>query len=94
MKSIPLNIIICLLLLHLPLINFGQAPDLGATSSFALLTSVGAFNNFGPTSTTNVTGDIGTNVGAFCGFPPGIQIGQIHIEDAASAQAATDVDVA
>jgi hypothetical protein len=38
-----------------------------------------------------VTGDIGTNVGAFTGFPPGIVIGAIHVADVVSAQAATDV---
>jgi hypothetical protein len=75
-------------LLCAPTKNFGQAPDLGAASSFALFTAAGAFNNLG---ITMVTGNIGTNVGAFTGFPPGIVIGQIHVADAISAQAATDV---
>ncbi|MBK9107386.1 MAG: DUF3494 domain-containing protein [Saprospiraceae bacterium] len=68
--------------------NFAQAPDLRSTSSFALFTAAGAFNNNGATV---ITGDIGTNVGAFSGFPPGIVIGSIHISDPAAAQAAADV---
>jgi Ice-binding-like/Secretion system C-terminal sorting domain len=71
--------------------NFGQAPPLGTTSKFALFTAVGAFNNTGESI---VTGDVGTNVGAFNAFPPGILVGQKHVADPASAQAASDVDVA
>jgi hypothetical protein len=66
-----------------------QAPNLGATSDFALFTASGAFNNVG--ASTVVTGDVGTNVGAFNAFPPGTLIGSRHIADAVSAQAATDV---
>jgi hypothetical protein len=75
----------------LPKIIFSQAPNLGATSSFVLFTAAGAFSNDGASV---ATGDIGTNVGAFTGFPPGIVIGQIHVADAVTAQAAADVDVA
>ncbi len=78
-------------LLSLPIIVNSQAPDLGATASFAMFTAAGAFSNDG---NTVVTGDIGTNVGAFTGFPPGIVIGAIHVADAISAQAATDVGTA
>ncbi|MBK8500461.1 MAG: DUF3494 domain-containing protein [Flavobacteriales bacterium] len=74
-----------------PLLSLGQTPVLGTTSDFALFTAVGAFSNDGATV---VTGDIGTNVGAFTGFPPGTVIGTIHVADGASAQAATDVAVA
>ncbi len=79
-------------LLLIPNVNYGQAPDLGTTSTFALFTAVGAFNNIG--ESTTVTGDVGTNVGAFNAFPPGILVGQKHVVNSASAQAATDVDVA
>lgn len=73
-------------------ISFAQSPPtLGTTSSFALFTAVGAFDNDGA---THVTGDIGTNVGAFTGFPPGTVVGQSHAADPASVQAAIDVDVA
>ncbi|MCF8239043.1 MAG: DUF3494 domain-containing protein, partial [Saprospiraceae bacterium] len=51
---------------------------------------MGAFNNDG---NTVVTGDVGTNVGAFNAFPPGVVIGSIHVANPISAQAATDVDV-
>jgi len=82
---------ILLLLLLFPRIIFAQAPDLGTCSSFAIFTATGAFDNFG---TTAVTGNIGTNVGAFTGFPGGTVSGQIDLENAASAQAATDVAIA
>jgi len=72
-----------------PKINFGQAPNFGTTSSFALFTANGAFSNNG--SATIVTGDVGTNAGAFTAFPTGTVDGQIHVVDAASAQAAIDV---
>jgi len=69
-------------------VSTAQAPDLGTTSTFAMFTAVGAFNNDGATV---VTGDIGTNVGAFTGFPPGVVVGSIHVADVISAQAAIDV---
>ncbi len=77
--------------LSMPKMSFGQAPTLGTTSSFALFTAVGAFSNDGATM---VTGDIGTNVGAFTGFPPGTVMGQIQVTNPASVVAAIDVDVA
>lgn len=72
-------------------LTFGQAPNLGSSANFAVFTAVGAFSNDGATV---VTRDIGTDVGAFTGFPPGVVFGQIHVADAISAQAAIDVDVA
>ena len=71
--------------------SFGQAPPLGSASSFAVFTAAGAFSNDGATV---VTGDIGTNVGAFTGFPPGVVNGSIHVADPVSAQAAADVELA
>ena len=50
----------------------GQIPPLGTTSTFAVFTAAGAINNISPTT---VTGDLGTNVGAYNGFPPGIVLG-------------------
>ena len=79
-------------LLFMPNINFGQAPPLGTTSSFALFSAAGAFKELGSAST--VTGDVGTNVGAFNLFPPGTLIGQKHVADATSAQAAIDLAAA
>lgn len=80
-----------LVLLFIPNINFGQAPNLGSTSVFALFTATGAINNIGATV---INGDIGTDAGAFNGFPPGIVNGGIHVADAVSAQAAIDVELA
>ncbi len=69
-----------------------QTPDLGSSSSFAVFTAIGAFNNVG--AATNVVGDVGTNVGAFNAFPPGVLVGDIHVADPVSVQAAIDVDLA
>ena len=91
MKKLLINLFTAVMLLFVPLMNYGQAPPLGTTSSFALFTAVGAFSNDGASV---VTGDIGTDVGSFTGFPPGTVIGDIHVTDPVSVQAAIDVDVA
>jgi len=65
-----------------------QYPNLGTATSYALFTSVGAITN---TGASVLTGDVGTNAGAFTGFPPGTVKGQIHIADPVSATATTDV---
>ena len=83
-------LITVMLFLVLPL-SFGQAPNLGRTSTFALFTASGSFTNVGATA---IKGDIGTHVGAFAGFPPGVVNGQIHIADGVAAQAAADVSTA
>jgi len=76
----------------MPNASIAQAPDLGVTSGFALFTAVGSFDN---TGATVITGDAGTNVGAFTGFPiPGTIVGETHVADPVSVQAAIDVDVA
>jgi|GEM_PF-2265976 len=73
--------------------SFGQvAPALGTASTFALFTAVGAFNNVGPTV---IFGNIGTNAGAFSGFPLGVVTGGgINVANTLSTQAATDVQAA
>ena len=88
--KLPLITILFLLFFY-PCISIGQAPTLGTTASFALFTAAGAFENEGPSI---VIGDVGTNVGAYNAFPPGILIGQSHVADPGSAQAAIDVEVA
>jgi len=75
----------------MPYTNFGQAPNLGLASSFAVFTAAGEFKNVG---VSNITGNIGTGAGAFSGFPPGVVTGQIHIADAVSIQAGMDVATA
>lgn len=91
MKTKLNNSLIAFMFFAIPNLNFGQSPNLGTATNFALFTSVGAFDNVGA---THVTGDIGTNLGAFSGFPPGIVVGQIDIADPISAQAAIDVNLA
>ena len=72
--------------------SIGQvAPDLGAASSFASFTAFGASNNFG---LTIFNGNIGTNAGAFGGFPSGVVNGNIYVENTGSLQAATAVNEA
>jgi hypothetical protein len=68
-----------------------QAPNLGAASTFGLFTAVGAIDNL---ANTVITGDVGTDVGAFNGFPPAVVLGQIHVADPVSAQVALDVNLA
>lgn len=69
--------------------SFGQtAPNLGSAASFALFTASGAITNEGATV---VTGDIGTNAGAYELITPPTVIGQIHVADAMAQQAALAV---
>ena len=75
-----------LMFLFLPFIGFAQIPNLGAASSFTIFTAAGAINN---TGASVVTGDIGTNAGAFNGFPPGLIHGQTHVVDGISIAAST-----
>ena len=92
MKTSLLLIVTSVTLLVFPKASNGQiAPPLGATSSFALFTAVGAVDNHGRTV---INGDIGTNAGAFNGFPPGVVKGNIHVADTYATQAATDVQAA
>lgn len=92
MKLTLLKTLPALILLVISQVGFSQAPNLGAASDFAVFTSAGAFNVTG--ASTSVTGDVGTNVGAFNGFPPGVLVGDIHVADATSEAAATDVTAA
>lgn len=91
MKKITLLSSIIFLLMLYPKLNFSQIPEFGVASSFAVFSSAGAFTNVG---TTNVTGNVGNNAGAFTAFPPGTLNGQIHNIDATSQKAANDLDSA
>jgi len=92
MKTKLLSTLLVSVLLFIPIVSFGQAPNLGVTSSFALFTGTGAFDN---TGASYVTGDIGSNVSPITGFPdPGTVVGQTHSIDAVSAQGSIDVNVA
>ena len=81
--------LIAITLLLISVLVYGQAPNLGAASDFVVFTSAGAFIVAG--ASTAVTGDVGTNAGAFNGFPPGVLVGQVHVADVVSAAAAPDV---
>jgi len=63
-----------------------QAPHMGTASDYVLFTSVGAVGN---TGISQLTGNVGTNVGATTGF--GNVNGVMHNTDAASAQCAADL---
>lgn len=72
-------------------VGYSQTPPLGSAASFAVFTAVGAINNTGPTV---VTGDLGTDAGAYNGFPPGIVNGGVYNEDPVSVAAAMDLQTA
>jgi hypothetical protein len=86
MKTQLHNILIAVMLFLLPVLNYAQSPDLGAASGFVLFTVAGAFSTE-VADVSVVTGDVGTNVGAFYGFPPGVLIGQKHVADPAAGDA-------
>ncbi len=89
MKRSLLQFMTILIILLVQMVSFGQAPDLGTASSFAVFTSTGAFTNV--SASTHITGDIGTNVGIFTGFPPGVVLGNIQVANALTAQVADDL---
>jgi len=73
-------------LLLFPKENFAQAPNMGTVSNFALFTTVGAVNING---ISQLTGNIGTNNGSTTVF---VNVnGNIHDQDGASGQCATDL---
>ena len=80
------------LLLLMPAVLLAQAPPMGQCASFALFTPVGALANTG--FLTAIVGDIGTNSGAVSGYIPGSVVGQTHMGDSVTAQAAIDVQTA
>lgn len=92
MKTKLLIKVTAILLLAIPNLGFSQAPNLGTVSSFALFTAAGAFSNVG--NTTTVTGDVGTNAGAFSAFAPGTLVGTKNVVNTLSTSAATDVATA
>ncbi|MEO7767237.1 MAG: ice-binding family protein, partial [Ferruginibacter sp.] len=67
------------------------APQLGSTACYALFSGSGNVTN---SSVTNVTGDVGTNVGVTSGFNSSLVNGTIHSSpDASTAQSASDLTV-
>jgi len=70
-----LVIVTAIALLSFPKVIFGQAPTLGATSTFALFTSSGAFDSEGA---THVTGNIGSSTVTPTISSPGTVDGTIY----------------
>ena len=66
--------------------NFAQAPTLGTVADFVLFTSNGAVSN---TGTSQLTGNVGTNIGSTTGF--GNVNGVMHSGDGASSTCANDL---
>jgi hypothetical protein len=62
---------------------------LGSLSNYTLFTSFGAVSN---TSTSGINGNVGTNVGTLSGYGSSIIIGSFQTANAATAQAAIDLD--
>ncbi len=90
MKSeLVLTIVTAVTFFVLPNISFAQTPNLGTAANFALFSTAGAVGN---TGISQITGNIGTNVGAITGF--GNVNGVIHTPDASTAQAAIDLQAA
>jgi len=92
MKTKLLILLSVIFLFFMPNLSFGQAPNLGTTSTFALFTADGAFSNIG--NATHVTGDVGNHVGQFSAFAPGTLVGNKHVADPVSTIAAADVATA
>lgn len=72
-----------------PVLTGPKAPDLASTECYALFSSNGPVTN---TGITNVSGDVGTNVGLTTGFNALLVTGAIHpIPDGSTSQAAADL---
>jgi hypothetical protein len=80
------------LLLIFPHSIFGQTLTLGTVEGFAFFTSNGALSNTGK---SNVTGDIGSDIGAVSGFgEPSVLNGNQYNTDTVTAQAKKDLFIA
>ncbi len=77
---------IAIVLLFLPKINYGQTPNLGTSAGFVIFTSVGAVTN---TGISQITGHVGSNVGASTNF--GNVNGVMQSQNLATATCASDV---
>ena len=68
--------------------NAQVAPELGTAKAYGAFSGAGAIES---TGLTVVVGNIGTYVGEFTGFPPGIYTGEKHVADAAALAAKNDL---
>jgi hypothetical protein len=88
-NKIALAILVAVTLFSLPRASLAQTPNLGTAANFVLFSSAGAVSN---TGVSQITGNIGTNVGAITGF--GNVNGVMHTPDASTAQAVIDLQAA
>lgn len=86
MKKNRLFTLACATILLCTSATYGQAPNLGTAASYALFTSNGAVGN---TGISNVTGNVGTNLGAISAF--GNIDGVMNSANAASLLCSTDL---
>jgi len=86
MKTKLHNTLIAAILLLIPGINSGQAPTLGTAANFVFFSTNGAVKN---TSTSQLTGNVGTNSGSSTGF--GNVNGVMDNDNGASAKCSTDL---
>ena len=89
MKTRLLYVLATAILLFMPGVNFGQAPDLGTAADFILFSTNGAVSN---TGISQLTGNVGTNNGSSTAF--GNVNGVMHDKDGASAKCAADLLIA
>ncbi len=68
--------------------TLGQGINLGTAENFMIFSCSGAISN---TGASNVTGDIGTNLGAITGFGTSTVNGSFYIVDTVTTQAKNDV---
>jgi len=72
-----------------PVLTGPIAPELGASACYAIFSADGAVTN---TGVSNITGDVGTNVGSATGFDPLLVTGTLHlIPDGSTAACAADL---
>ncbi|MBK6759671.1 MAG: DUF3494 domain-containing protein [Ignavibacteria bacterium] len=81
-------LIACFVLFLTASTNAQVAPELGTAKAYGAFSGAGAIES---TGLTVVVGNIGTNVGEFIGFPPGIYTGEKHVADAAALAAKNDL---
>ncbi|WP_436489085.1 ice-binding family protein [Chitinophaga sp. ARDCPP14] len=69
-------------------VNYPPLPNIGTAVNFTLFTVSGAIGN---TGISNITGNIGTNVGDITGLETSSVIGSLYIANTTTAQGAVDV---
>lgn len=81
-----LLVLVTIVTLLFPNLNFGQAPNLGTAANFVIFTTVGGLTN---TGISQLTGNVGTNSGSSVGF--GNVNGVMDLNNGASATCAADL---